>query len=264
MASQDDFYQPGEYFRKYQAHKKNAQSKENESVVDSEILSVDNAENTRNDVVSTTTRKAGKKKQNTNASSSTAKKQKKWSWSPELIEKLLRYIKEYKTQCEFNGIDFEADLQSLYTELRSCMAAEDPCEFGPQALSEQKNPRDMEKAEYETYKSKRDEEKKLMRKGYDRIKEKVKNMRQDYRTAMNKGTRSGSGKIVQDNYDLLTDIWGGSPATTSLPFGVDGMNDNDENGDEIDVVNVGGNFDDSGLALEEQLNEGNIYLFFIF
>jgi hypothetical protein len=134
------------------------------------------------------------------------------------------------------------------------MAAEDPCEFGPQALSEQINPRDMNKAEYEAYKSKRDEEKKLIRKGYDRIKEKIKSVRQDCRAAVNKGTRSGSGKIVQDNYDLLTDIWGGSPATTSLPFGVDGMDEDDEN--EIDVVNVGENFDDSGLAIEERLNEG--------
>ena len=57
--------------------------------------------------------------------------------------------------------------------------------------------------------------------GYQRIKEKVKNVRQDYRSAVNKGTRSGSGKVVQDNYDLLSDIWGGSPSTTSLPFGID-------------------------------------------
>jgi hypothetical protein len=108
----------------------------------------------------------------------------------------------------------------------------------------------MNKAEYEAYKSKRDEEKKLIRKGYDRIKEKIKSVRQDYRAAVN----LCSGKIVQDNYDLLTDIWGGSPATTSLPFGVDGVDENDEN--EIDVVNVGENFDDSGLVIEERLNEG--------
>lgn len=30
---------------------------------------------------------------------------------------------------------------------------------------------------------------------------------------------------MQDNYDLLTDIWGGSPATTALPFGIDGEED---------------------------------------
>ena len=179
-------------------------------------------------------RQQSEKKNTDSSSSSTAKKPKKWSWSAELLEKRLRYVKEYKTQCEFNGIDFEADLQSLYTELRSCMAAEDPCEFGPQALSEQVNPREMNKAEYEAYKSKRDEENKLIRKGYDRIKEKVKSVRQDYRAAVNKGTRSRSGNIVQDNYDLLTDIWGGSPATTSLPFGVDGMDENIDNPEDRD------------------------------
>ena len=37
-----------------------------------------------------------------------------------------------------------------------------------------------------------------------------------------------AGKIVQGNYDFLTDIWGGSPATTSLPFGVNGMDEKDK------------------------------------
>ena len=35
-------------------------------------------------------------------------------------------------------------------------------------------------------------------------------------------TRSGSGRIVQENFVLLTEIWGGSPATTSLSSGIDG------------------------------------------
>ena len=113
----------------------------------------------------------------------------------------------------------------------------------------------------ETYKSKRDEGKRLMRKGYDRTKEKVKNIRQDYKAAVNKGPRSGSDKIVQDNYDLLTDICCGSPAMTFLIFRVDSMDDNDEKEGEIDVVNVGENFDDSGSALEERLHEGICFSF---
>lgn len=62
---------------------------------------------------------------------------------------------------------------------------------------------------------------------YQRINlEKVNSVRQDYHNAVNKGTRSGSGKVVQDdiimiNYDLLTDIRGASPSTTSLLFGID-------------------------------------------
>lgn len=39
---------------------------------------------------------------------------------------------------------------------------------------------------------------------------------------MNKGSRSGSGKIVKENFDLLNEIWGGSPATSTVPFGIDG------------------------------------------
>ena len=66
----------------------------------------------------------------------------------------------------------------------------------------------------------RDSERTRLKKGYDRAKEKIRNERQDFRTAVNKGTRSGSRKI-QENFDLLSEIWGGSPATTSLSFGID-------------------------------------------
>lgn len=67
-----------------------------------------------------------------------------------------------------------------------------------------------------------DEEKARVRKGYERIRGTIKNLRQDYRATINRGPRSGSGKLIQDNFDLLTEIWGGSPATTSPPFEVDG------------------------------------------
>ena len=39
------------------------------------------------------------------------------------------------------------------------------------------------------------------------------------------------------------------------------MDYNDEKEGEIDVVNVGENFDDSGLAMEERLHEGNVSAF---
>ena len=46
-------------------------------------------------------------------------------------------------------------------------------------------------------------------------------MRQDFRAAVNKGTKSGSEKIAQKHFELLSEIWSGSPATTSLSFGID-------------------------------------------
>ena len=41
---------------------------------------------------------------------------------PEAVEVLLKYIKKYKTKCEFNCVDFEADLSGMYTEVRRCLA----------------------------------------------------------------------------------------------------------------------------------------------
>ena len=60
------------------------------------------------------------------------------------------------------------------------------------------------------------EGKKLIKQGYLRIKEKIKNVRQDYRNAIVQGRRSGSGKFVDDYWDLLKELWGGSPATNCI------------------------------------------------
>ena len=40
---------------------------------------------------------------------------KKQKNGPEAVELLLKYTKEYKTKCEFNGVDFEPDLATMYT-----------------------------------------------------------------------------------------------------------------------------------------------------
>ena len=66
-----------------------------------------------------------------------------------------------------------------------------------------------------------DKDKGMIRVGYNRIKEKLKSIRQDYSKAVVAGTRSGSGKIVIQYFDDLVLIWGGSPATEPLPCGVD-------------------------------------------
>lgn len=41
--------------------------------------------------------------------------QKKWIWKGEPVEMLTGFIKDFKTTCDFNGIDFEADLKTLYS-----------------------------------------------------------------------------------------------------------------------------------------------------
>ena len=59
-----------------------------------------------------------------------------------------------------------------------------------------------------------------MRRGRNRIIEKVKEIRQNFSKAVTIGTRSGSGKIVYEFVDKLVTIWGGSVNTKPLQFGV--------------------------------------------
>ena len=93
-----------------------------------------------------------------------------------------RYIKDYKTKCELNGIGFEADLASMCTEIRRCMAVDYPLEFGPEVLTEPtKSLKEMSEEEYEAFKKQRDTEQSQTRKGYDRVKEKRRNKKRQAR-----------------------------------------------------------------------------------
>ena len=73
------------------------------------------------------------------------------------------------------------------------------------------------------------EEKKLKKTGYERVKEKVKTVRQSYRKAVTEGRRSGSGKLVCDNWDFLKIIWAGSPAVTSITNSISSTSFDDKN-----------------------------------
>ena len=44
----------------------------------------------------------------------------------------------------------------------------------------------------------------------------MKGLPQDYRNAVTVGRRSGSGKLVEDNWDILKNIWRGSLAVINL------------------------------------------------
>ena len=59
-------------------------------------------------------------------------------------------------------------------------------------------------------------EQKLIKIGYQRIKQKLKDLREDYRNAVTVGRRSGSGKLVEDNWDIPKNIWGSSLAIINL------------------------------------------------
>ena len=58
---------------------------------------------------------------------------KKWSWSPTMVESIIDSLKEYKSLCEFNATDFNADKVKLYEKVRQMMAGKYASEnyFGP-------------------------------------------------------------------------------------------------------------------------------------
>ena len=137
-----------------------------------------------------------------------------------MVETLLLNIVEYKSEKEFEGVDFEADMIAFYSRLREMMAEMfPPTDFGPKAIKLYHTD-NMTREEILECKRKSDTEKKQIKEGYSRVKIKIKELRRGYKNAVDTGSRSGSGKLVSENFELLRDIWGGSPAVTSLPSAI--------------------------------------------
>lgn len=151
----------------------------------------------------------------------------RFRWTPEMVDMLIDILNDEKSKHEFKGLDFEADLVKLYSNIRKTMAeVYTSGEFGIVEVKEiedglNTNELALEKIRFET-------EKKGIRNGYDRIKTKSKEIRQNYRKAVGEGRRSGSGKIVCDNWDKLKAIWGGSPATTCIDNSISSISADDE------------------------------------
>ena len=77
----------------------------------------------------------------------------------------------------------------------------------------------MNDVDLKEYQIKIKTEKELINRGYTRVQEKVKVLRQKFSEAVTTGTRSGSGQIVMEHYDDLVKLWGGSPASEPLSYG---------------------------------------------
>jgi hypothetical protein len=95
-------------------------------------------------------------------------------------------------------------------------------------------PNDLSTIELAREKNRLENEKKLIKTSYDRVKTKAKEIRQNYRKAVTEGRRSGSGKVVCDNWDKLKNIWEGSPATVSIQNSISSINFDDDERDDGD------------------------------
>jgi hypothetical protein len=159
--------------------------------------------------------------------------QTRFQWSVEMVKDMLDSLYEYKTQMDYKNADFNADKAKQYQAVRKILAAkyaENNSIFGPVEIEPIREGEDQK-----AYKKRCENEKAKIRKGYSRIQEKIKSLRQKFSTAVTSGTRSGSGKMVMEFYDIMVQIWGGAPASEPLPFGVQSTEQSDNQiVDELD------------------------------
>ena len=125
---------------------------------------------------------------------------------------------------EFKGKDFDGDRPAQYAVLREEMAKMFGVEmYGPVSPSTL-SPIEMQGLCEEERKEERNRMKmqeQSIKQGYNRILEKVKDIRQRFSKAIVQGSRSGSGNIVMEHFDSLKQIYGGSPSATKLAYGVE-------------------------------------------
>ena len=137
----------------------------------------------------------------------------KFKWTIKMVDDLLHALGEFKANMEYRNVDFNADKAKQYEAVRKAMARKyssgDVDLFGPEettAISE-----DVEESQRKELVEKVKSEKALIKK----------ELRQKFSNAVTTGSRSGSGKLVMEFYDVMVKIWGGSPSTEPLSFGVE-------------------------------------------
>ena len=142
----------------------------------------------------------------------------RWKWTDEMVDSLILCLHEHKGKQDYQGKDMEADLVTLYEEIRKMMAEMYPPEcFGPAEITEiDRDKLQLDSIQLGAWEKRISNEKKQMKQGYTRIKAKIKLLRQTFKKAVNEGRRSGSGKLIIENWDYLIFIWGGCPSVTQV------------------------------------------------
>ena len=194
-----------------------------------------------------------KKKPFTKGSKSTGQPKTRFKWQPELLEGLVDCRNDEKTNAEFKGLDFEADLVTLYGNIRMTMA-EKFVGKGFGVANVKGIAEGLETKELAIEKLRYQKEQKEVRTGYDRVKSKCKEIRQDYRAALATGKRSGSSQFVYDNWEKLQLIWGGCPASTAIENSLSSLSsDNTDEPNEFDNWEFNADDDDRE---DDEMSEG--------
>eukprot|EP00117_Sycon_ciliatum_P038494 scpid36433/ scgid28591/ len=144
-------------------------------------------------------------------------------WSPDLVEDLIGCLRAYKSTMELKQLDFNGDKPVQYETVRKHLAKIHRSKeelFGPISCTTLPDfPAETSVIAEAKAQIKKDTD--LIKKGSCRVQEKIKEIRQSFSHAVASGSRSGSGKIVHEHYDMLKEIYAGSPCTEPLASGVD-------------------------------------------
>ena len=99
------------------------------------------------------------------------KRKSTWQWNHSMTEHLIAKVHEYKNEMDYQNIDFNKDVVTMYSKLREQMAERFPDSFGPVELTAPtKDLTKMSQQEFKEHNQRIEVEKGMIRKGYNRIK----------------------------------------------------------------------------------------------
>ncbi|XP_065068491.1 uncharacterized protein LOC135693836 isoform X2 [Rhopilema esculentum] len=131
----------------------------------------------------------------------------RWLWNDEMTKFLIVCLHDYKKRKELEGIDIQSDLVNVYEDVRQMMAALYPPEnFGPVNVSS--ITQGLNKREHHKQFNIIQEERKGIKLGYGRIRDKIREMRRNFKKAITEGTKAESGRVILQNWEYLMNIWG--------------------------------------------------------
>ena len=92
-----------------------------------------------------------------------------------MIDHLILSLKDYKTQIDYKNVDFNSDVVAMCSKLRECMALAFDTEYvGPIDLPiQEESDSQLSKEEKKAFQTEVALAKSLIKKGYNRVKEKI-------------------------------------------------------------------------------------------
>lgn len=137
-------------------------------------------------------------------------------WTDDEVDLLLSVVLEYKVARTSENVDWET-CQSKYSDILELFQAQYPSLENAAQLGKE-------------FPHQENELTKLI------LTSKMKAIRSKFRAAIDSGRKSGHGRVVLLFFDICQDTWSGSPATTTLPNGIETTEIGDEQELEVSIT----------------------------